>query len=310
MNEEILHRRLASFNHVRLQPCLGAGNWEDEFEKEIQSRVLEFEGVEKARAQVADRASRAPTTSEAFLKWFKDLKQTGPGQQDALFPWLAADATTAQMRWFLTQEMAGEAGFDDLVAMTQVKLPERAKLELARNYWDEMGRGNREGQHGLLLGRLAHDLDLHYTIDTTVWESLALANLMTALAANRRYAYLSLGALGVIEMTSPGRVAQVNEGLKRLGVAASARQYFSLHSSLDVRHSESWNREVFGPLVAANPLAARPFAEGALLRLSFGARCFERYRRELGIRAEKSSTDHPSPEIFTDARQREAATIQ
>jgi hypothetical protein len=25
--------------------------------------------------------------------------------------------------------------------MTQVKVSDRAKLELARNYWDEMGRG-------------------------------------------------------------------------------------------------------------------------------------------------------------------------
>ena len=50
-----------------------------------------------------------------------------------------------------TQEAAGEAGFDDLVAMTQVKLPTRAKLELARNYWDEMGRGNPKGMHGPML---------------------------------------------------------------------------------------------------------------------------------------------------------------
>ena len=37
------------------------------------------------------------------------------------------------------------------------------------------------------------------------------------------------------------------------------------------------------PLVAANPACARPLAEGALLRLSAGAKCFERYRRELGL---------------------------
>ena len=49
-----------------------------------------------------------------------------------------------QMRWFLTQEVAGEAGFDDLAALTQVKMPQQAKLEIARNYWDEMGRGNPE----------------------------------------------------------------------------------------------------------------------------------------------------------------------
>ena len=58
------------------------------------------------------------------------------------------------MKWFLQQEVAGEAGFDDLVAMTQVKLPCRAKLEMARNYWDEMGQGHGPAMHGALLDRL------------------------------------------------------------------------------------------------------------------------------------------------------------
>ena len=52
------------------------------------------------------------------------------------------------MLWFLTQEVAGEAGFDDLLAMTQVKMPVTAKLEMARNYWDEMGRGRDTAMHG------------------------------------------------------------------------------------------------------------------------------------------------------------------
>jgi hypothetical protein len=51
------------------------------------------------------------------------------------------------MLWFLTQEVAGEAGFDDLLALTQVKMPITAKLEMARNYWDEMGRGRETAMH-------------------------------------------------------------------------------------------------------------------------------------------------------------------
>jgi hypothetical protein len=36
----------------------------------------------------------------------------------------------------------GEAGYEDLLAMTQVKMSVKAKLEMARNFWDEMGRGS------------------------------------------------------------------------------------------------------------------------------------------------------------------------
>ena len=75
-------------------------------------------------------------------------------------------------------------------------------------------------------------------------------------------------------------LAQVDRGLLRLGVPKAARRYFTLHATLDVKHSEAWNREVLRPL-AEEPRAARAMAEGALMRLGAGARCFARYRSEL-----------------------------
>ena len=191
----------------------------------------------------------------------------------------------AQLRWFLGQEVAGEAGFDDLLALTQLRMPTTAKLEMARNYWDELGRGQRSGMHGLMLERLADALTVRLPIEETVWPSLALANLMVALAWNRHYAYQAVGALGVIELTAPGRAEQVNAALKRLGVAAGARQYFALHATLDVKHAAAWNEQVLHTLVAADPRCAVAIAEGALLRLRAGARCFDRYRAELGLTA-------------------------
>ena len=115
---------------------------------------LEIGFLEELRQEVIAEARKAPTNPDGFISWFENLKATGPGQHDRLFPWLAERADRDEMRWFLSQEAAGEAGFDDLVAMTQVKLPARAKLELARNYWDEMGRGNAKGMHGPMLGQL------------------------------------------------------------------------------------------------------------------------------------------------------------
>jgi hypothetical protein len=195
-----------------------------------------------------------------------------------LFPWLARHATLEQFRWFLEQEVAGEAGFEDLVALAQLKAPQQAKLELARNYWDEMGRGNPKGMHGPMLSRLAHALKIEPKIETTLAPALALGNTMIGLATNRRYAYHALGALGVIELTAPGRSREVAAGLKRLGVSAGDRHYFDLHAVLDVKHSHAWNREVFAPMVSAEPRCARYIAEGALMRLASGRACFEAYR--------------------------------
>jgi hypothetical protein len=275
------HASLSELNRLRTRPALDASRWKDSLDRELELRLDEHRYVEEMRALVQLRADTAPADADAFVVWFEGLKETGPGQGDPLFPWLEQQASLEEMRWFLAQEAAGEAGFDDLVAWTQIKLPVQPKLELARNYWDEMGQGAAPGMHGPMLEQLSVELDLRIGIEDTVWESLALANLMVALAANRHYAYQSIGALGVIELTAPGRAARVNAGLKRLGVPGAARRYYALHATLDVKHSAAWNREVLRPLVAGNPETARAIAEGALMRLLAGERCFVRYRRTL-----------------------------
>lgn len=241
--------------------------------------------MEALRGAIAPLTRDIPSEENSFIQWFEDLKDTGPGQGDTLFPWLANHATVEEMTWFLLQEVAGEAGFEDLLALTQVKVPIQAKLEMARNFWDEMGRGSGKGMHGPMLARLADHFTISPTPDTVVPESLALGNTMIALAHHRRYAFHSLGALGVIEMTAPTRAGYVNEGLQRLGVPAKKRHYFAVHAVLDVKHSEAWNREVLRPLVAQDPRRARAIGEGAVMRLWHGARTFERYRREFGLTA-------------------------
>ncbi|NBD09684.1 MULTISPECIES: iron-containing redox enzyme family protein [Corallococcus] len=280
---ERLHRALLRFNQSRLAPGFPTDGWQVTVQAEARLRLLEGGYVEAERQRVAAWAAEAPEDADGFLAWFEDLRVSGPGQRDPLFPWLATQASLEQLRWFLTQELAGEAGFDDLVALTQLQLPTRAKLELARNYWDEMGRGREDAMHGPMLAEMAARLGLKPTDADTVWEAHAQANLLCAFAFNRRYAFHAVGALGIVEETAPGRTACVNEGLKRLGFDMRVRRYYAVHSTLDVKHSATWNREVLHPLVAANPACARPLAEGALLRLDAGARCFERYRRELGL---------------------------
>jgi hypothetical protein len=280
---DAFQQMLAKWNRTRLAPQFPSDDWQAELANTATMQRFEGAFVEDLRAEVANRAVEAPSDADAFVAWFEELEQSGPGQHDPLFDWLADSASLDELRWFMTQEAAGEAGFDDLVAMTQVKLPDRAKLELARNYWDEMGQGRAVGMHGPMLARLTRALEIDPSIETTVWQSLALANAMTAMAVNRRYTWHSVGALGAIELTAPGRSAKVAAGLKRLGRSAEERRYFDLHAVLDVKHSAAWNQEALRPLVAEDPRRARAIAEGALMRLTCGARCFDRYRAQFGI---------------------------
>jgi hypothetical protein len=282
---ETLHRGLARWNRRRLAVAMPHADWRAELNED--ARMLRFEGafVEAFRQHVAPLVEDVPSDPGGFIAWFEGLKDSGPGQWDPLFDWLCIDASLEQMKWFLTQEAAGEAGFDDLVAYTQVKLPARPKLELARNYWDEMGRGNMGGMHGPMLERTVQGLGLRPTIEGTCWQSLCLANTMTALATTRRYVYQSIGALGVVELTAPTRVGAVAEGLKRLGCPPELRKYFALHAHLDVEHSRAWNAEALIPLVEETPACARYLAEGAVMRLICGEQCFEAYRAYLWAHA-------------------------
>ncbi|HEX6374200.1 MAG TPA: iron-containing redox enzyme family protein [Allosphingosinicella sp.] len=262
-------------------PSFPDEGWPGTEDRDGRMRRREGEFLDALRGEVAGEAAGVPSDADGFIAWFEGLQEGGPGQGDPLFAWIAAQADQDQLRWFLGQEAAGEAGFEDLLALTQVRMPRRAKLEFARNYWDEMGRGNPKGMHGPMLALLIDRLRLDASIDSTVWESLALANAMTAMATTRRYAWHSVGALGVIELTAPGRSAATAAGLRRLGFSAAERRYFDLHAVLDVKHSEAWNREALRPLVEEDPRRATAIAEGALIRLHCGARCFERYRAEL-----------------------------
>jgi hypothetical protein len=274
---------LANYNGRQLQPSFPNETWREDVDEHAQVKRAEGEYIEAVRREIGSLVADIPSDVDNFIDWFETLKETGPGQGHPLFPWLAEDASRSDMLWFLTQEVAGEAGFDDLLALTQVKMPVTAKLEMARNYWDEMGRGRASAMHGPLLERLANYLEIDARPGNVVPESVALGNAMLALARSRRYSFHSIGALGVIEMTAPTRACFVDAGLKRLRIPTKKRLYFTLHAILDIKHSECWNREVLRSLVEQDPRCAQAIGEGAITRLWHGARCFERYRRHFAF---------------------------
>ena len=281
---QMFHITLANFNRSRTAISVPSSDWEATESASLKMRILEGRFLEELRLVISPLVEDAPRDPDDFVSWFESLVEWGPGQYHPLFDWLATRASIDQMKWFLTQEAAGEAGFEDLVAYTQVKLPTQAKLECARNYWDEMGRGKARAMHGPLLESMVTELGLMPTIESTVWESLALANTMLGLATSRRYTYQSLGALGVIELTAPWRAAKVSLAMQRLGFPRKSRRYFDLHATLDVQHSRAWIREIIRPLVSINPECARFIAEGALMRLRCGQLCFDRYTTEMKLK--------------------------
>ena len=92
--------RLAAFNADRFTPGLPHPGWAAEIDAHAALLIEEGHWLETRRASVAARASEAPRDPDGFVAWFVALDQSGPGQNDPLFPWLAEQATMDEMRWF------------------------------------------------------------------------------------------------------------------------------------------------------------------------------------------------------------------
>jgi hypothetical protein len=261
---ERLHRALHRWNVRRHRPELPTRRWRDEVEEDLRLRTLEGEWIEAERTVVAGQAREVPREANAFGRWFATLSLEGCGGRDPLLEWIAARASLDQVHWFLQQELVTEAGVDMLLALT--------RLRISPGRIGEWTRG---------AGRPGRPPRLESAGPDTVWEALAVSNLLVGLASNRRYTWLAVGALAAAELCARDRVAPVDRALRRLGVGSHARA--------DLPSDRSG--EPLVALLEEDPERAPFLAEGALLRHRAGLRCVRRYRSELGVRGSESGAD-------------------
>lgn len=192
----------------------------------------------------------------------------------AVYEWVAREADWVGLVGFLALEGGPDDGFDDLVAACQIGLDGRAKLEMARNYWDEMGNGNAESVHRTLHQRLARSVALP-RIPRAVQpiEGLRRSALNGLLATNRHLQPELIGALGLIELQAGPRCRQVVEAMRRLGASRDARAFYEEHAEADPRHGKAWLDEVVQPL-SADPSVAAGIVRGARWRSLVNDRFF------------------------------------
>ncbi len=187
-------------------------------------------------------------------------------QVPPVYDWLAEEASFEELRTFVAIEGGPDGGFDDLVAICQVGLDGTAKLELATNYWDEMGRGELAGVHTALHRRLSQALDLEPPgRDELPTEALERTLLCSMLATNRWLQPEMVGALGLIELQAGPRCRRVARGLRRVGAPADALPFYDEHAEADPRHGKDWLDKVVAPL-SEDPVVAAGIVRGARWR--------------------------------------------
>ncbi len=193
-----------------------------------------------------------------------------------LYRWLAETADTAGAHAFLELEGGPDGGFDDLVAQCQVGLDGSAKVELARNYWDEMGRGDEDRVHTTLHRTMADALGLHGVprgrLPTACLERTLLG---TTCATNRWLQPEMIGALGLIELQAGPRCRAVVAGLRRIGAPAAALPFYEEHARVDPQHGRTWLERVVAPLRRQDPELGWRIVRGAWWRSTVNARFLE-----------------------------------
>lgn len=204
----------------------------------------------------------------------------------AVYEWVARDASYADLVHFLALEGGPDGGFDDLVAACQLGLAGEPKLELARNYWDEMGNGTLERVHTVLHDDLVRAVDMPRVprAEQPV-EALERTALGGLLAANHWLQPEMVGALGLIELQAGPRCRKVLAGLVRTGADAGALPFYEEHAQVDPRHGQDWLVNAIAPLARERPEWGPRMLRGAAWRAHVNAAFFNRLWRDVTPRA-------------------------
>ena len=199
-----------------------------------------------------------------------------------VYRWLAKDADREQLIAFLAAEGGPDATFDDLVACGQLGLTGEAKLEMARNYWDEMGDGAAGSVHTELHKTMLTTVGLPTTVDRTAMTECALerAALPGLLATNHWLQPELLGALGMVELQAGPRCQLVVKAMTRLRLPAEALRFYEVHAAVDPKHGSDWLAQVIRPTLRRNPAWHYRVIRGARWRLALN----DEFLAELHVR--------------------------
>jgi hypothetical protein len=236
--------------------------------------------LEQATADAEDavllpgQLAQAPSDPTAYVSWLKNLAR---GHRVFKHPYymdfIRNHADASNLRTYMIQESVVDGRFDDLLALMQVGTSGTAKMEIANNFWDEMGNGRPGEVHTYLFNKIFEVFDvsadeLEKSLTAT---ALLSGNLAVMLCRSRNRYPEAVGYLGMTEWLVPDRFVQVVHAWERLGLPEVGVVYHRLHITVDSQHAAGWFHNVVKP-AADNPRMRAGIARGTLWRLNSSAR--------------------------------------
>jgi hypothetical protein len=216
----------------------------------------------------------APTQGKEYLSWLKGLaREHRVFKHPYYIDFIRNHATREDLRNYVIQESVVDGRFDDLLAMMQVGSSGDAKMEIAGNFWDEMGNGNPDQVHTCLFNKIFEVFDITDSeLEQGLTANALLSGNLAVLLCRYRHLYPeAVGFLGMTEWLVPDRFVQVVHAWNRLGLPDVGIVYHRLHIRVDSQHAAGWFHNVVVP-AARSETMRRGIARGTLLRLNSSVR--------------------------------------
>ena len=239
------------------------------------TRLLENATVEAEDRWIeAGLLDEAPTEPARFLSWLKVLVRSHRASKHPYYTtFINREAGPDDLRRYVIQESLVDGRFDDFLAMMQVGTSGPSKMEIAGNYWDEMGNGDPQAVHTHLFNKIYEVFDIREEDleGTMTAADLLSGNLAVLLCRYRRLYPEAVGYLGMTEWLAPDRFRNVVKAWERLGLPEVGITYHRLHITVDSQHAAGWFHNVVIP-TADSAYMRRGVARGALWRVNSSAR--------------------------------------
>lgn len=224
-------------------------------------RQLERRWVTALRELSTAEAPAAADVPAALAELVR--RQDGPD----LPGYLARTATSGQFAEYLAHRSVYQLKEADPHSFGIPRLDGPVKAALVEIQADEYGGGRPSRMHAELFRSAMRwlGLDDHYGgyVPVVPALSLAVSNLMSLFALNRRWLGALLGHLAALEMTSTGPNRRYAAGVRRLGGDEHARRYFDEHIEADAVHEQIAAHDLCGGYAAAWPGRAGDILFGA-----------------------------------------------